>query len=54
MGETDLGEKLGLVPQSNVSSGGSVLGLMETSSKRAYATPRSAEPRAPAPVTGHC
>ena len=29
-------------------------GLMETSSKRAYATPRSAAPRAPAPVAGHC
>ena len=37
-----------------VSSGGSVLGLIVTSSKRAYATPRSAAPRAPAPVAGHC
>ena len=46
--------KLGLVPQSNISSDGSVLALMATSSKRAYATPRSAAPRAPAPVTGHC
>ena len=33
-----------------VSSGGSMVGLMVTSSKRAYATPRSAAPRAP----GHC
>ena len=29
-------------------------GLMATSSKRAYAIPRSAAPRAPAPVAGHC
>ena len=27
---------------------------MTTSSKRAYAIPRSAAPRAPAPVAGHC
>ena len=33
-----------------LSSGGSMMGLMVTSSKRAYATPRSAAPRAP----GHC
>ena len=32
----------------------SVVGLMVTSSKRAYATPRTAAPRAPAPVAGHC
>ena len=32
--------------QSCVSSGGSVVGLVATSSKRAYATPRSAAPRA--------
>ena len=32
----------------------SMLGLMVTSSKRAYATPRSVTPRAPAPVAGHC
>ena len=43
-----------LFPQSCVSSGSSVVGLMATSSKRAYATPRSAAPRAPAPVAGHC
>ena len=42
------------VSQSCVSSGGSVVGLMATSSKRAYATPRSAAPRAPAPKAGHC
>ena len=41
-----------LFPQSRVSSGGSILGLMVTSSKRAYAIPRSAVPRAPA--AGHC
>ena len=29
-------------------------GLMVTSSKRAYAKPRSAAPRAPAPAAGHC
>ena len=34
-----------LFPQSCVSSGGSVVGLMVTSSKRAYAIPRSALPR---------
>ena len=43
-----------LFPQSCVSSGGSMLGLMATSSKRAYAISRSATPRAPAPVAGHC
>ena len=43
-----------LLPQSYVSSGGSMMGLMATSSKRAYAIPRSAEPRAPAPATVHC
>ena len=36
-----------LFPQSCVSSGGSMVGLMATSSKRAYAIPRSAAPRAP-------
>ena len=35
-------------------SGGSMVGLMTTSSKRAYAMPRSAAPRAPAPAAGHC
>ena len=39
-----------LFPQSCVSSGGSVVGLMVTSSKRAYAIPRSTAPRAPAPA----
>ena len=43
-----------LSPHSCVNSGGSVVGLMAVSSKRAYATPRSAAPRAPAPVVGHC
>ena len=38
------------VSQSYVSSGGSVVGLMVTSSKAAYAIPRSAAPRAPAAV----
>ena len=42
------------VSQSCVSSGCSVVGLMVISSKRAYAIPRSAAPRAPAPVAGHC
>ena len=39
--------------QSCVSSGGSMVGLMATSSKRVYAIPRSAAPRAPAPAAGH-
>ena len=39
-------------PQSCVSSGGSVVGLMVTSSKRAYAIPRSTAPRVP--PAGHC
>ena len=43
-----------LFPQSYVSSGGSIMGLMETSSKRAYAIPRSTAPWAPAPAAGHC
>ena len=38
-----------LFPQSCVSSGDSMVGLMVTSSKRAYAIPRSTAPRAPAP-----
>ena len=43
------------VSQSCVSSGSSMVGLMLlTSSKRAYAIPRSAAPRAPAPVAVHC
>ena len=43
-----------LFPQSCVNSGGSTGGLMAISSKRAYAIPRSAAPRGPAPVAGHC
>ena len=43
-----------LFPQSCVSSSGSMVGLMATSSKRAYAIPRSAASRALAPVAGHC
>ena len=43
-----------LFPQSCVSSGDSMLGLMETSSKRVYAIPRSTAPRAPALAAGHC
>ena len=39
-----------LFPQSCVSSGGSMVGLMATSSKWVYAIPRHAAPRAPAPV----
>ena len=31
-----------------------MVGLMETSSKRAYVTPRTAAPRGPAPAAGHC
>ena len=44
----------GLFPQSCVSFGGSMVGLMETSSKSTCAIPRSAGPRAPAPAAGHC
>ena len=43
-----------LCPQSCLSSDGSMVGLMATSSKRAYAIPRSAAPRAPVPEAGHC
>ena len=43
-----------LFPQLCVSSDGSVVGLMATSFKRAHAIPRSAAPRAPTPVSGHC
>ena len=44
------------VSQSCVSSGGSVVGLMTTSSKRskAYAITKSAAPRAPASAAVHC
>ena len=31
-----------------------MVGLMATSSKRAYATPRTTVPRAPTPMAGHC
>ena len=41
-------------PQSCISSGSSVLGLMAASSKRAYAIPKSAAPRAPAPAAVPC
>ena len=41
-------------PKSYVSSGGTMVGLMVTSSKRAYTIPRSAAPRAPASAAGHC
>ena len=44
----------GLFPQSCVSSGISMVGLMVTSSKRACVIPRSAAPRAPVPAAGHC
>ena len=43
-----------LFPQSHVSFGNSVVQLMATSSKRAYATPRSALPRAPTFGSVHC
>ena len=35
-----------MIAQPSVSSGGSLVGLMTISSKRAYAIPRSAAPRA--------
>ena len=40
--------------QSCVNSGGSVVGLMAISSKRAHDTPRSTVPRAPALTALHC
>ena len=43
-----------LFPQSCVNNDSSMVGLMATSSKRAYAIPRSAAPRAPDPAAGHC
>ena len=48
--------KLWFVPSKRpvLSSGGSMVGLMVTSSKRAYAIPRSTAPRAPAPAAVHC
>ena len=42
-----------LFPQSCVSSGGSMVGLIVTSSKRAYAIPKSAASRAPVPMAVH-
>ena len=39
------------ISQSYVSSGSSMVGLMETSSKRTYAIPKA---RAPVPATDHC
>ena len=42
------------VSQSCVSSGSSMVGLMATSSKRAYAMPRSTAPRSPAHAAVHC
>ena len=42
------------VSQSCVTSVDSMVGLMVTSSKRAYAIPRSAVPRAPVPAAVHC
>ena len=43
-----------LFPQSYVSTEDSMVELMVTSSKRAYAIPRSAAPRAPALLAGRC
>ena len=43
-----------MIPQSSVSSSGSLVGLMATSSKRAYVIPRSAVSRSPVPAAGHC
>ena len=42
------------VSQFCVSSGGSMVRLMVTSSKRAYAIPKLAAPRGPAPAAVHC
>ena len=42
-----------LFPWSCVSPGGSLVGLKVTSSKRAYAIPRSAAPRVHTPIIGH-
>ena len=43
-----------LFPQSCLCSGASKVGLMATSSKRAYAIPMSVAPKAPAPVAVYC
>ena len=42
------------ISQFCVSSGSSMVGLMATSSKRAYALPKSDAPRAPASAAVHC
>ena len=42
-----------LFPQTCVNSGGSMMGLMATFFKWAYAIPRSTAPRAPAPAAVH-
>ena len=42
------------ISQTCVSSGSSMVRLMATSSKRAYAIPKSAAPRGPTPVAVHC
>ena len=42
------------ISQSFVSSGSSMVGLMTTSSKGAYAIPNSVAPRAPVPAAVHC
>ena len=43
-----------LFSQSYVNSGGFMVGLIVTSSKRAYAIPSSGAPRASVPAAGHC
>ena len=43
-----------LFPQSCVSFSGSMVGLMATSFKRAYAISSSTAPRTPAPAAVHC
>ena len=43
-----------LFPQSCVSPGSPIVGLIVTSSNRAYVIPRSAAPRDAAAVPGHC
>ena len=43
-----------LFPQSCVSSGDSLVELMETSSKRNYGIPRSDAPSICSPAAGHC
>ena len=42
------------ISQSCVSSGSSMVGLMATSSKRAYAISKSVAPGGPVPVAVHC